>query len=313
MSEFTHPELRNKRILITGGAGFIGSHIADALVADNDVIVLDDFSTGSRDNIPDGAEVIEGDVRDDKLLATAMTDTDLVFHEAAIVSVTESVENPMATHDVTTRATLQLLELARQESVRVVLASSAAIYGQPTTVPITESEPTNPASPYGLAKLTADQYAQLYADLYDVAAIPLRYFNVYGPRQTAGDYSGVISIFLQQAQDGGPLTVHGDGSQTRDFVHVDDVVQANLRAAVHGEPGTPYNVGTGQRISIQKLAETIRDVVAGVDSIQITHVEGRNGDIEESQAAIDRAREELDFAPKVSLEDGLVDLISGSR
>lgn len=310
---FSHPDLRNSRILITGGAGFIGSHIADALVADNDVVILDNFSTGSKENVPGGAEVIEGDVRDTELLATLMEDVDLVFHEAAIVSVDQSIDEPMTTYDVTAQATVQLLELARQESVRVVLASSAAIYGHPTTVPISESESTEPSSPYGLAKLTGDQYAQLYADLYDVEAIPLRYFNVYGPRQTASDYSGVISIFFQQAQDGGPLTVHGDGSQTRDFVHVDDVVQANLRAAVHGTPGTPYNIGTGQRLSIQELAETIREVVGSAEEIEITHVEGRDGDIKESQAAIDRARAELEFEPTVSLEKGLRDLASGSR
>ena len=313
MSTFSHPDLRDNRILITGGAGFIGSHIADALVADNEVVILDDFSTGSRENVPVGAEVVEGDIRDDELLESVMVDVDLVFHEAAIVSVNESIDDPMTTHDVTARATVQLLELARNESARVVLASSAAIYGQPSGVPIPESEPTDPASPYGLAKLSADQYAQLYAELYDVAAIPLRYFNVYGPRQTAGDYSGVISIFLQQARDGGPLTVHGDGAQTRDFVHVADVVQANLRAAVHGEPGTPYNVGTGQRLSIQELAETIRDVVGDSEEIEISHVAGRDGDIEESQAAIDRARTELEFEPTVSLEDGLQDLVSGSQ
>lgn len=312
MSTFSHPDLRDNRILITGGAGFIGSHIADALVADNDVVILDNFSTGSRENVPAGAEMIEGDIRDDELLRSAMADVDLVFHEAAIVSVEESIDDPLTTHDVTARATVQLLELARQESARVVLASSAAIYGQPTDVPIEESESTNPASPYGLAKLTADQYAQLYAELYDVAAIPLRYFNVYGPRQTAGDYSGVISIFLQQARDGEPLTVHGDGAQTRDFVHVDDVVQANLRAAVHGEPGTPYNVGTGQRLSIQELAETICDVVGDIEPIEISHVTGRAGDIKESQAAIGRAQTELAFEPTVSLKQGLDNLLSES-
>jgi UDP-glucose 4-epimerase len=313
VSTFSHPEIHDNRILVTGGAGFIGSHIADVLIADNDVVILDDFSTGSRENVPAGVEVIEGDIRDTELLRSAMANVDLVFHEAAIVSVDESIDDPLTTHDVTAQATVQLLELARQESARVVLASSAAIYGQPTVVPIEESEPTDPASPYGLAKLTADQYAQLYAELYDVAAIPLRYFNVYGPRQTAGDYSGVISIFLQQVRDGGPLTVHGDGSQTRDFVHVDDVVQANLRAAVHGVPGTPYNIATGQCISIQELAETVRDVVGDTEEIEITYVENRDGDIEESQAVIDRARAELEFEPTVSLEEGLRDLASGSR
>jgi len=149
----------------------------------------------------------------------------------------------------------------------------------------------------------------LYADLYDVEAIPLRYFNVYGPRQTAGDYSGVISIFLNQAQKGDPLTVHGDGSQTRDFVHVSDVVQANLRAAVYGTSGVPYNIGTGNSISIHELAETIRSLTADSESPPITHLDSREGDITESEAAIDRARQDLGYSPTVSVADGLQELI----
>jgi len=303
------PLISGKRILVTGGAGFIGSHIADALVSDNEVVILDDLSTGSLDNVPSEAEFVEGDVRDREAMSSVMEGVDIVFHHAAIVSVEQSVQDPELTHDVTTRATIQLLELARRESARVILASSAAVYGQPESVPITETDQTEPTSPYGLAKLHADQYVRLYAELYNVEAIPLRYFNVYGPRQTAGDYSGVISIFLEQAQAGGPITVHGDGTQTRDFVHVSDVVQANLLAATEGTPGTAYNIGTGETISILELAETIREAVATEVPIRIEHIDKREGDIDESQAAIGRATDDLGFRPTIRLQDGLADLV----
>jgi UDP-glucose 4-epimerase len=303
------PLISGKRILVTGGAGFIGSHIADALVSDNEVVILDDLSTGSLDNVPSEAEFVEGDVRDREAMSSVMEGVDIVFHHAAIVSVEQSVEDPELTHDVTTRATIQLLEFARRESARVILASSAAVYGQPESVPITETDQTEPTSPYGLAKLHADQYVRLYAELYNVEAIPLRYFNVYGPRQTAGDYSGVISIFLEQAQAGGPITVHGDGTQTRDFVHVSDVVQANLLAATEGTPGTAYNIGTGETISILELAETIREAVATEVPIRIEHIDKREGDIDESQAAIGRATDDLGFRPTIRLQDGLADLV----
>ena len=303
------PLISGKRILVTGGAGFIGSHIADALVSDNEVVILDDLSTGSLDNVPSEAEFVEGDVRDREAMSSVMEGVDIVFHHAAIVSVEQSVEDPELTHDVTTRATIQLLEFARRESARVILASSAAVYGQPESVPITETDQTEPTSPYGLAKLHADQYVRLYAELYNVEAIPLRYFNVYGPRQTAGDYSGVISIFLEQAQAGGPITVHGDGTQTRDFVHVSDVVQANPLAATEGTPGTAYNIGTGETISILELAETIREAVATEVPIRIEHIDKREGDIDESQAAIGRATDDLGFRPTIRLQDGLADLV----
>ena len=303
------PLISGKRILVTGGAGFIGSHITDALVADNEVVILDDLSTGLLDNVPAEAEFVEGDVRDREAMSAVMEGVDIVFHHAAIVSVEQSVQDPELTHDVTTRATIQLLELARRESARVIFASSAAVYGHPESVPIAETDPTGPTSPYGLAKLNADQYVRLYADLYDVEAIPLRYFNVYGPRQTAGDYSGVISIFLEQARNGGPITVHGDGQQTRDFIHVSDVVQANLRAAVQGVPGKAYNIGTEESISILDLAETVREVVTADDAVEIEYTDAREGDIDQSRATIERATDDFGFTSTVRLEDGLAQLV----
>ncbi len=300
----------DKTVLITGGAGFIGSHIADEFVESNDVYILDDFSTGRRENVPDGAEVVEGDVRDEDLLADLVPDADIVFHEAAVVSVEASVESPLSTHAVTADGTLKLLEAARDGDPRVVLASSAAIYGDPETVPIPETAPTTPGSPYGVDKLTVDHYARVYADLYGLETVALRYFNVYGPRQVASDYSGVISIFLDQAQRGDPITVEGDGTQTRDFVHVSDVVQANVLAATTEHTGEAYNVATGDDATILDIAETIRDVTDSSSSV--THVPPREGDIEESIADISKARDRLGFEPTVTLEEGLESLAASS-
>ncbi|MDL5361193.1 NAD-dependent epimerase/dehydratase family protein [Halalkalicoccus sp. NIPERK01] len=290
-------------VLVTGGAGFIGSHLTDALVSDHDVTVLDDFSSGRRANVHPSARVVEGDVRDERRLDEVVGGADVVFHQAASVSVDRSVEDPTGSHAVNVDATLSLLEAARRHDVRCVLASSAAIYGRPESVPIPESMPKDPESPYGIEKLSVDQYARVYNDLYDLPTVALRYFNVYGPRQTAGDYSGVISVFLRQALEDEPITVHGDGSQTRDFVHVDDVAQANLLAMETDRVGEAYNVGTGETTTIDALARTIRDVT-GSDS-EIVHTEGRAGDVDRSRAAIEKARQHLGYEPTVTLEDGL--------
>jgi len=302
----TH-EITGQTILVTGGAGFIGSHIVDAVCERNEVRVLDTFSSGSPANVAPEAQVIEGDICDSETLTAAMDGVDIVFHKAAMVSVPESVERPQECHAINGTATLNLLEEARANDSRVVFASSAAIYGHPDSVPIPEDAPKRPASPYGLEKLTSDYYMRIYAERYGVDTVNLRYFNVYGPRQTGGQYSGVISAFLEQARAGEPITVEGDGEQTRDFVHVDDVVQANLRAATTDATGTSYNIGTGSNISIWELAETIQNV-ADTDA-EIVHTEPRPGDIEQSEADISKASEQLGYSPTVTLEDGLSQLV----
>lgn len=305
-------ELRftDRRVLVTGGAGFVGSHLTEALIDANEVVVLDDLSTGSRDHVPADAEFVEGDIRDRETIVAAMDDVDVVFHLAGVVSVPASIDDPERTQAINADATLAILEAARREEVRVVVASSAAVYGHPDTVPVSEDASKKPTSPYGLSKLTADEYVRLYADLYDLPAVALRYFNVYGPRQT-GEYAGVIDVFLRQALAGDSLTVHGDGSQTRDLVHVSDVVQANLLAAVGGTPGVAYNVGTGASISIRNLAELVRDIV-GTD-VSIDHVDVRSGDIEDSCADITRISDAVGYEPTVELRDGLADLVQQRR
>lgn len=303
MRPVTDHDVAGRTVLVTGGAGFVGSHLADALVDDNEVRVLDDLSTGRRENVPEGATFIEGDIRDDATLADAMAGVDLVFHEAAQVSVTRSVERPRPSHETNVAATLAALERARREDARVVLASSTAIYGQPERVPIAEGDSKTPPSPYGIEKLALDHYARAYHDLYGLETVPLRYFNVYGPRQTADAYSGVVSIFLEAACAGEPITVQGDGEQTRDFINVRDVVRANLLAATTDHLGVAFNVGTGERVTIRELAELVRDAV-GAD-VPIEHVEPRSGDIRHSCADVSRARELLGFEPTVSLAEGL--------
>lgn len=300
-------QLRDMDVLVTGGAGFIGSHLVDSLIEQNEVTVFDNFSTGVYDNVPPEADVIEADIRDDEALIDAMSGIDLVFHEAALVSVEKSVENPRDSHTTNARPTLTVLEEARNVGARVVVASSAAVYGSPTSVPVSETDPKNPASPYAIDKLYLDYYARVFNELYGVETVVLRYFNVYGPRQRGGPYSGVISVFADQISRGGPITVHGEGTQTRDFVHVSDVVQANLLAARTDAVGEAFNIGTSESISIKQLALLMRSK-AESDS-DIVHTEARPGDVERSRADIERAREKLSYDPSVALEDGIVDLL----
>jgi UDP-glucose 4-epimerase len=295
--------LAGKTVLITGGAGFIGSHIADRLTDATEVRVLDNLTTGTRARVPTDATLLEGDIRDDTALQRAMTGVDVVFHEAGMVSVPASVEDPQTCHAENGSATLALLETARRTDTRVVFASSAAIYGQPETVPVAESAPKRPTSPYGIEKLAGDHYVRLYADRYGLPAVALRYFNVYGPGQGNNQYAGVISTFFEQARAGGPITVEGDGEQTRDFVHVEDVVRANLLAATEADGGEAFNVGTGAPTTINELAQAVKAVTE--TDVEITHVDPRPDDIRHSQADTTRLGEALGFEPQVSLRDGL--------
>jgi len=289
--------------LITGGAGFIGSHLSQSLLKDNDVRVFDALTTGSKSKVPEEATFLEADLRQEDKLTDAVAGTDLLFHEAALVSVTRSIEEPQTSHEINAEAALSLLEAARDAGARVVLASSAAIYGHPESTPITEDHPKEPTSPYGLDKLATDHYARLYNELYDLETVALRYFNVYGPGQVAGDYSGVISVFIDQALSGKDITVHGDGEQTRDFVYIDDVVQANLKAATTDAVGEAYNVGTGESVTISELAELIQDITD--TNSDIVHMDARTGDIEHSEADISKTKAHLEYEPTVSLREGL--------
>jgi len=299
--------LTGQKVLVTGGAGFIGSHLADTLVEQNEVIVVDDLSAGKREYVPDEATFRNVDLTNPGVIEDLTATVDIVFHQAAIVSVQRSINQPLETHEINTDATLRLLECAREYGFRVVVASSAAIYGHPDSLPVQETDSKTPTSPYGADKLTIDHYARLYYDLYDVETVALRYFNIFGPRQRAGDYGGVISIFREQALDDSSITVNGDGTQTRDFVHVDDVVDANLRAATTDHVGEAYNIGSGEQTSIQSLAEQVRDITDS-DS-DIVHTDPRSGEIDASVADIMKAERKLGYKSNISLEEGLRTLV----
>ena len=294
-------------VLVTGGAGFVGSHLVDALVQANTVTVLDDLSSGSLENVHPQATVIEGDVRDRETVETAMENVDVVFHQAGLVSVEASVDNPPESHSTNVGGTVELLDAARRTDARVIAASSAAVYGQPSAVPVPESARLNPSSPYGVDKLALEYYTRQFDSLYGVPTVVLRYFNVYGPRQTATTYSGVISTFLQQASREKPLTVHGDGTQTRDFVHVSDVVRANILAATTAHTGEVFNVGTGVETSINDLGRAICDVL-GKD-LETKFVDSRPGDIESSCADTNKAQNVLEFESRVEIDEGLETLL----
>jgi len=253
------------RVLVTGGAGFIGSHSVEALLAAGaEVVVLDNFSSGKRANLPvpaDRLTVVEGDIRDPAAVARATERATHVLHLAAQVSVRASVEDPGNSCSQNVLGFVNVLDAARRGGVRcVAYASSAAVYGTPRELPLTEASPTAPISPYGLEKLIDEQYAALFGELYGLPTLGLRYFNVYGPRQDPGSqYAGVISKFADAVAAGAPLTIFGDGSQTRDFVYVGDVARANVAALRSGQTGIA-NVGTGTSVTLIELVESLERV-----------------------------------------------------
>jgi UDP-glucose 4-epimerase len=302
--------LNFKNALVTGGAGFIGSHLVEALVAAGcNVAVIDNLSTGRLSNLAavrDRITFYQGDFRDPRLLNQAVTGCEVLFHLAAIVSVPWTVENPVDSAAVNEMGTLQVLEAARRHHVRRFIgASSCAVYGDGSRNPKQENMPPKPLSPYAIQKLVGEQYARLYSELYGMETLFLRYFNVYGPRQDpSSPYSGVISIFMNRAIAGQSPVIYGDGKQYRDFVFVNDVVQANLLAAA-AKPagGHVFNIGTGEFIRIRELWQIIRKI-AGTTAEPVFEPQ-RPGEILESLADIDRARCDLGFTPAHPLKKGL--------
>ncbi len=303
------------RALITGGAGFIGSHLAERLLREGyKVRVLDNLTTGKTENLAAIAKDVElevGDVRDQPFVDYAVRDCDVVFHEAAIVSVPYSVEQPQETHDVNLQGTLNVLQSARKRGVkRVVFACSAAVYGEEPTMPKRETMAPAPVAPYGVEKMASELYLGAWSALYGVETVSLRYFNVFGPRQDPKSaYSGVISIFVDRALRGTTPVIFGDGSQYRDFVYVDNVVEANFLAATRpGVSGRAYNVGCGAQTSLNDLLGMIGK--AAGTTLTATYQPARAGDIHASLADITRARDELGYVPKVSVEEGLARLVA---
>jgi nucleoside-diphosphate-sugar epimerase len=298
------------RVLVTGGAGFIGSHLVDTLVAEGcDVVVLDDLSSGSLSNLKHVKNKItfyQGDIQDQKILMQAAKNCEVIFHQAAMVSVTKTVDNPVDSAFINDIGTLLVLESARQNKVkRVILASSSAVYGDDPLLPKHENMPPKPMSPYAVQKLTGELYARIYYDLYGLETVCLRYFNVYGPRQDpSSPYSGVISIFMTKAVSKKPPVIYGDGKQYRDFIFVKDVVKANLLAATEDDAaGQIFNIGTGKHVSINSLWDMI-SLFSGL-KIEPEYTPPRPGDILESVASIEQAKSAMGFEPDYLFEKGL--------
>ncbi|MGD8367163.1 MAG: SDR family oxidoreductase [Desulfobacterales bacterium] len=296
--------------LVTGGAGFIGSHLVDALVDGGwRVTVVDDLSTGRMENLHrslDRIEFVEGDIRDLDLVCRMAKGCTSVFHQAAVVSVPLTVEDPVGSAQVNEIGTLHVLEACRRCGVTsVVLASSCAVYGDDPQLPKSETMPPRPMSPYAVQKRTGEQYAKVFSELYGLRAVCLRYFNVYGPRQDpSSPYSGVISIFMDRAVKKRRPIIYGDGKQFRDFVYVSDVVQANLLAAGSDKAsGEVFNIGTGRRTTVAELWERI--CAAAGCTLPPEHTAQRPGDIRESLADIGKAAVGLGFSPAVSFDEGL--------
>jgi UDP-glucose 4-epimerase len=304
--------MKNKKIVITGGAGFIGANLAKELAVDNSVIIIDDFSTGKKENLTDlsgeNVKFVEGSIGDLSLLKRLFRNVDFVFHQAAISSVHKSIENPLATNDVNVTGALNVLLAARDSGVKkVAFASSAAVYGDTTSTTQKEDMMPNPQSLYAVTKLVGEYYCRVFQTVYGLPTVSLRYFNVYGPMQDPNsEYAAVIPRFAKRLSEGKPPIIYGDGEQTRDFVFVSDVVRANILAAESEATGV-CNIGQGQSIAINELATLITGIMN--KSPGIIYEEVRVGDIRHSLADISRAGL-FGYRPQYDLEQGLRKTIS---
>lgn len=311
--------------LVTGGAGFIGSHIVTGLVERGDrVRVLDNLSSGDRRNlaafevgeVDSGApvELLVGDINDADAVARACAGVDGVFHEAAQVSVPGSIDDPVGSYRINVMGTLSMLEGARAAGVeRFVFAASSAIYGNDQTLPKTEDMEPDPLSPYSSGKHAGEELLLVWARAYGMRTVSLRYFNIFGPRQTDDSpYSGVIAIFARRLLEGLPITIHGDGENTRDFTHVGNVVQANL-LAMDGdvEPGAVFNVGIAESVSLNDLYACMAEIVGSKE--KPTHGPPRVGDVRHSLSSIDRIRDQLGYEPVMGWREGLVPTLEWYR
>jgi len=305
-----------EKVLVTGGAGFIGSHIVNRLLAEGfRVTVLDNLSSGKMKNIEqhlnkENLHFIKGDIRDEDAVKQAVRDVDAVIHEAALVSVTRSVENPFPTNEVNVTGTLNLLKACLDSGIkRFIYASSSSVYGETETLPKKETLPPRPVSPYAASKLAAESYCKAFYKVYGLESVSLRYFNVYGPRQTYGPYSGVITIFINRLLSDEPPTIYGDGTQTRDFTDVQDAVQASmLSLKCKNAVGEEFNIATGVQTTINQLVQMLLNLT-GKTSLQPKHAEPRQGDIKHSYADISKAKRVLGYEPKITLKEGLNKLI----
>ena len=308
------------KILVTGGAGFIGSHLVDRLMKEGyEVVILDNFFSGDIENIKNHLEsemlyLVKGDVRSSDNVKEAVRNVDAVFHLAAIVSVPLSIENPLLVNDVNVTGTLNLLEASLKADVkRFIYASSCAVYGGVDRLPIDERCPTNPLSPYAVSKLAAECYCKIFCDNYGLDTLCLRYFNVYGLRQTGDSYSGVITQFIDRLKQRKPPIIYGDGQQTRDFVHVKDIVEANMLALnCQLGAGEMINVGTAKSTTINELANFLIEFF-GQAHLRPVYRAPREGDIRNSYADIGKAEKMLGYRPKITVKKGIRMLLENQR
>jgi len=302
-------ECKGKKILVTGGAGFIGSNLVDKLSPDNTVVVLDNLFSGLLSNLEkskDRITFVKGDVLDRALVKDIVAEVDYVFHLAAHVGNIRSIKDPNFDMEVNIGGTLNLLEACRNSNIkRLVYSSSGAIFGEAKYLPIDEEHPLNPESPYAVSKLAAEKYCFAFHKVYGVPTTALRYFNVYGPRQDTSEYANAISIFLSRIREGKPLTVFGDGKQTRDFIFVKDVAKANILAATHPSAvGEIFNIATGKENSIKELVDIIKQVSA--KESQVIYADSRAGEVKYSRASIEKAQRLLGYDPETNFKEGLL-------
>jgi len=305
--------MNKRRIVVTGGAGFIGSNITRTLSSDNEIIVIDNLSTGHIENIQDlmdqnSITFVNDTITNLDLLKNLFKNVDFVFHQAAIPSVPRSIKDPISSNYANINGTLNVLVAAKQNNVKkVVYASSSSVYGDTPTLPKKEEMKPSPLSPYAVSKLTAEYYCQVFTGVYGLPTASLRYFNVYGPKQDpSGDYAAVIPKFIQRVMDNQSPVIFGDGKQTRDFSFINDVVKANILAAESQATGV-FNVAGGKRITINKLAELVMNLIG--NNLDIKYEEPRTGDIMHSLADISKAEDHLGYKPDFDIEKGLMETI----
>ncbi len=307
--------MKNTKVLVTGGAGFIGSNLVKKLVENgNMVTVLDNFMSGYRNNLAPfpSVKLVDGDIRDKVAVEEAMTDVEVVFHLAASVGNKRSIDLPLLDAEINEMGTLQILEAARKARVRkIVTSSSAGIFGELKTMPIKEDHPIEPDSPYGCSKLYNEKVCLSYSKLYPIEVICLRYFNVYGPNQRYDAYGNVIPIFVFRMLNNQPLIIYGDGEQTRDFVHVVDVVQANINAAKTRGVNGAFNIASGKNITINNLVKIITK--GNENQISLQYAPTRPGDVLHSLADLTLAREKINFNPGKELETGIEEYVAWAR
>jgi UDP-glucose 4-epimerase len=303
------------KYIVTGGAGFIGSHIVEAIAGSHDVVVIDNFSSGKLENLrrfSDSINCIQGTINNITLLKDACKGADGIFHLAAIASVAQSVADPVATHETNLTGTLKVLLAAQDSGVKkVVFSSSSAVYGDGPTLPKREDLPPLPLSPYAVSKLAGEYYCKVFTELFGVKTASLRYFNVFGPRQDPqSEYAAVIPKFITRLLNNQPPVIFGDGKQTRDFVYVKDVVRANLLAMQSSATGT-FNIGSGERIDLTTLAGTLSDIMNV--NLPPLYKKARSGDIRDSVSDITAANKTFGYLPSYSLDKGLAETIQWFR